>query len=108
MCRSSILPSEPAVDDDVLVPIDLALDDAPPPYRGDTLGSVRSAGAMSARRWWTTDRSIVSKLRLDHCDVTFDSSRGPGTVHAPSSAPASSSRTTCPVRYDVSRTSPQA
>ena len=47
----------------------------PRPYRGDAPGGVRSAGTLSARRQRTTDRSIVSKLRLDHCEVTLDSSR---------------------------------
>ena len=70
--------------------LDIALDDGSLPYRGDALGGVRSAVTLSARRRRTTDRSIVSKLRLNHREVTLDSSRAAvlETVHAsPSSAP---------------------
>ena len=79
-----------AVDDESLAPLDIALNDDALPYRGDALGGVRSAVTLSSRRWRTTHRSIVSKLRLNHREVTLDSSRAavPETVHAsPSSAP---------------------
>ena len=59
-------PVDLAVDNEVLAPLDVALDDDPLPYRGDALGSVRQTGTLSTRRRQTPDRCIVSKLCLDH------------------------------------------
>ena len=82
-------PVDLAVDNEVLAPLDIALDDDPLPYRGDVLGSVRQTGTLSARRRQTPDRCIVSKAVSRPLKATLDSSRGSGrTVHAP---PASAS-----------------
>ena len=65
MLRKLDRPVDLAVDDQILAPLDLALNDDALPYRGDALGDGRSAGALSARRR-RTGRSFVSKLRLEH------------------------------------------
>ena len=69
-CRSSNRPVDLAVDDEVLAPLDIALDDDSPPDPGDALGSLRAASTLSARRRRTADRSIVSKRCLDHFEAT--------------------------------------
>ena len=63
-------PVDLAVDDEVLAPLDIALDDDSPPDPGDALGSLRAASTLSARRRRTADRSIVSKRCLDHFEAT--------------------------------------